>query len=164
MYTNTAKSHTEYGQHNRPHTVTLSASKTNTYILINNHKFPPLPSLSNWRPASRLPFRATAASAVCDTKSMGILTTQCHCALSWEVWGFLTRPRGARGCTDNALSVHRLRVKPIQRSPSLFIVQRSRQPGSGKSTDQFRWSMYRSVGQSVLSHRREYCFTDARLL
>lgn len=71
MYTNTAKSHTEYGQHNGPDTVTLSASETkDIYILINNPKSPPR-SLSNWRPASRLPLgQQQQQSAI--PKSMGI--------------------------------------------------------------------------------------------
>lgn len=138
MYTNTAKSHTGYGWYNLPDRVTLSAFKTkHIYIHINNPKSSPH-SLSNWRPASRPPLRATAAAAVRHTKSMGIFqrSVTVHCPGKSDF--FLQGP-GERRASQ---------ITPYQFIGSgwsqfgdllhcLLCNEAGRRTGSGKSTDRF---------------------------
>lgn len=160
MYRNTAKPHTEYGQHNRPHKVTLSALKTkHKYIHINNPEC--FPAVCRTEDQLHAPFRATAA--VCDTKSMGILQRSVivHCPGKSEF--FLQGPGERRA---SQITPYQFISSGWSRFRVSFIVYWATEQTAG--IRQIHWSlhrsMYGSVGQSVFVAQKKILFTEAHLL
>lgn len=132
------------------------------YSLINNPEAPP-PQSVELKTSFTAPFRTVAAAEVCDTESTGVFKRSVfvHCPEK-SLFVFYYRPMGARGFTDIAASVHQLRVKPIQRSPSLFTVRRSGPPGSGKSIDQTNQCIDRAGENTAVLPRTSKRFVRAK--